>query len=642
MMNPGSPLHRFRFGKFELDLRGCELRKCGHRIKLQEKPFQLLALLLERPGELMSRDELCDKLWGMDTFVDFNQGLNTAVKKLRQALGDTAEDPHYIETQPRRGYRFIGELSAYTPESEPTNSSETSIELIKVKEEIKSLPAGTTVQHQYGRKWQVFPLAAILLIAGTALYFAPFQKSSPGSDHIGSIVVLPFVNLNHDPDQEYLSDELTDVLITGLARAGTLRVISRTSAMEYKGAHKRLPQIARELHVDTALEGSVFRSGNRVRINAKLVRAATDQSLFAETYEGDLSDVLTLQNRICTAIAHRIEVKLTPWQERELSSRISSDAEVYEAYLKGRFFWNKRSLEGLNRAIEYFQEAITKDPRSALAYAGLADCFNMLSFYEGATPRESFPQARAAALKALELDGDLGEAHAALAFSRLHYDWDWKSAESEFRRALILNPNYSNARHWYSHYLLVSGRSQDALTETRKALELDPLSLSINTHLGHHYLYTRNYDKAIAQLRQTLEMDRTAVQAHFWLGRAYEAKGQYEEAVREFRQAMELSPDNVQHRAGLGHVYAASGQVSAARQLLEELEAMPRGKYTSAYFLAVVYAGLNDRQKALNHLRRAYEERAEGVLYLHIDPYFDGLRSDSEFKNLVRGIRPRS
>jgi TolB-like protein len=271
-----------------------------------------------------------------------------------------------------------------------------------------------------------------------------------------------------------LSDGLTDALITGLARAGTLRVISRTSAMEYKGVHKQLPQIARELHVDAVLEGSVFRSGNRVRIGAKLVRAATDQSLFAETYEGDLSDVLALQNGISMAIAHRVEVKLTPWQERELSNSIVTNTQAYEAYLKGRFFWNKRSLEGLNRAIGYFQQAIAKDPRSALAYAGLADCFNMLSFYGGAAPRESFPKAQAAALKALELDQNLGEAHAALAFSRLHHDWDWKSAEAGFRRAIVLNPNYSNARHWYSHYLLASGRSEDALIETRKVLETGP------------------------------------------------------------------------------------------------------------------------------------------------------------------------
>jgi TolB-like protein len=267
------------------------------------------------------------------------------------------------------------------------------------------------VQHQYRKRWRGFLAAAILLVAGVALYLVSRQKPFSEPDRIASMAVLPFVNLNHDPDQEYLSDGLTDALITGLARAGTLRVISRTSAMEYKGVHKQLPQIARELQVDAVLEGSVFRSGNRVRISAKLVRAATDQSLFAETYEGDLSDVLALQNGISMAIAHRIEVKLTPWQERELSNSIVTNTQAYEAYLKGRFFWNKRSLEGLNRAIGYFQQAIAKDPRSALAYAGLADCFNMLSFYGGAAPRESFPKAQAAALKALELDQNLGEAH---------------------------------------------------------------------------------------------------------------------------------------------------------------------------------------------------------------------------------------
>jgi TolB-like protein len=300
-------------------------------------------------------------------------------------------------------------VEADTPESESAKGPEFPIE--PLKEEVGSLSAGTMVQHQYRKRWRGFLAAAILLVAGVALYLVSRQKPFSEPDRIASMAVLPFVNLNHDPDQEYLSDGLTDALITGLARAGTLRVISRTSAMEYKGVHKQLPQIARELHVDAVLEGSVFRSGNRVRIGAKLVRAATDQSLFAETYEGDLSDVLALQNGISMAIAHRVEVKLTPWQERELSNSIVTNTQAYEAYLKGRFFWNKRSLEGLNRAIGYFQQAIAKDPRSALAYAGLADCFNMLSFYGGAAPRESFPKAQAAALKALELDQNLGEAH---------------------------------------------------------------------------------------------------------------------------------------------------------------------------------------------------------------------------------------
>ncbi len=306
--------------------------------------------------------------------------------------------------------------------------------------------------------------------------------------------------------------------------------------------------------------------------------------------------------------------------------------------MKGRFFLDKRSLAGLNRGIEYFNGVILKDPRNALAYAGLADCYNLLSFYGGMPPRAAFPLAEEAAVKALEIKEDLAEAHAALAFSRLHHKLDWKGAESEFRRAISLDPNYANARHWYSHYLLAVGRNEDALSEAKKALALNPLSLSINMHLGHHYLYTREYDDAIDQLRQTLEMNPDSAQAHFWLGRAYEGKQNYPQAIHEFRRAMELSPDDPQNRAGLGHSYAASGQGEAARTVLEELHGMAQARYVSPYLIAVVYAGLEDGGNTIQQLQRAYEERAEGILYLRIDPYFDALRPNAEFKALVRSI----
>lgn len=629
MAHPVQDSRVYRFGNFEVDLTAGELRKFDLKIKLQEKPFQLLTLLVARPGQLISREELRERLWEADTFVDFDQGLNTAVKKLRQALNDSAENPRYIETQPRKGYRFLAPVEAVTP------PEESPVRLTPAPAEASPLVSATARKR---RPWLLGIGISALVLLLAIFVFQRVRGRSSAPSRIESIAVLPLVNLSPDAGQEYFTDGVTDALITGLARIGTLRVISRTSAMQYKGTHKRLPEIARELNVDAVLEGTVFREKTRVRIDAKLIRASTDESLLEETYEGNLGDMLVLQNEVSSKIARRIAIKLTASEEYELSTSAPTNAQAYEAFLKGRFFWNKRSLPGLIKGMQYFQEAIAEDPRSAQAYAGLANCFNMLTFYGGQPPRDSFPKAKEAASRALELDEHSAEAHAALAFAKLHYDWDWSGAESEFRRAITLNPNYPDARHWFSHFLLARSRSADALAETRKALELDPLSLSINTHLGHHYLQTRNYDAAITQLRQTLEMYPSAEQVHFWLGRAYEAKRQFDEAARELQEAIELSPGNTQYRAALGHIRALKGDREAARSILHEMESRARKEYVSAYYMAVLYAGMRDWPHTLEQLRRAHDERAEGVLYLNIDPYFDDLRSQAEFIELTHSI----
>ena len=356
-------------------------------MKLQEKPFQLLALLLERPGRLIKREEMRERLWEADTFVDFDQGLNTAVKKLRQTLNDSAGKPRYIETQPRRGYRFIAAVELVVPEGEAPP--------ISLDEALPPDPGpGPPVATRAARlaKWWGVAAAIVLAAASSILYFThPWGESAAG---IESIAVLPLTNLSADAGQEYLVDGLTDALIGGLARIGTLRVISRTSVMQYKGTHKQIPEIARELRVDAVLEGTVLRSANRVRIATKLIRAATDRTLLAATYEGGLGDILALQNDVSSAIARKVAANVTTTARREPSTPAPSNAEAYEAYLKGRFFWDKRSLAGLTKAIQYFEEAIAKDPRSALAYAGLANCFNMLPFYGGSPPRVAFPKAK--------------------------------------------------------------------------------------------------------------------------------------------------------------------------------------------------------------------------------------------------------
>jgi tetratricopeptide (TPR) repeat protein len=408
--------------------------------------------------------------------------------------------------------------------------------------------------------------------------------------------------------------------------------------MQYKGTHKRLPEIARELNVDAVLEGTLFRNKSRVRIDVKLIRAASDEHLWQETYEADLGDMLVLANEISSNIAQRIAVRLSADERHALISATPTNADAYEASLKGRFFWNQRSLPALQKGIGYFQTAIAADSRSAPAYAGLASCYNMLTFYGGQPPRESFPRAKAAALRAIAIDEKSAEAHAALAFALLHYDWNWTGAEREFRRAIELNPNYPDARHWFSHLLLARGRTAEALAEARTALVLDPLSLSVNTHLGHHYLQARSYDAAIAHLRQTLEMYPSAEQVHFWLGRAYEAKKQFADAERELRQASELSPANAHFRAALAHVHASAGNTTKAKAILAEISALSAKQYVSAYSLAILYAGMKDRAHTFEQLRRAQQERAEGILYLNIEPYFDELRDFPEFAQITRDV----
>ena len=475
-----------------------------------------------------------------------------------------------------------------------------------------------------------------LVLVSIGVFLARYQLREQA--RVKSLAVLPLVNVGPEVSQEYFSDGITDALITGLARIGTLRVISRTSAMQYKGTHKRLPEIARELKVDAVLEGTLFRNKSRVRIDVKLIRAASDEHLWQETYEADLSDMLVLADEISSNVARRIAVKLSADEQHALVSAAPISVDAYEASLKGRFFWNQRSLPALRKGIEYFQTAIAADVRSAPAYAGLASCYNMLTFYGAQPPGESFPKAKEAALRAIAIDDTSAEAHAALAFALLHYDWNWAGAESEFRRSIELNPNYPDARQWFSHLLLARGRTTEALAEAHKALTLDPLSLSVNTHLGHHYVQTRSYDAAITHLRQTLEMYPSAEQVHFWLGRAYEAKKQFADAERELHRASELSPANLHFRAALAHLHASAGNSAKANVILHELSALSEKQYVSAYSLAVLYAGLGDRSRTFEQLRRARQERAEGVLYLNIEPYFDGLRDAPEFNEITRSI----
>ncbi len=485
-------------------------------------------------------------------------------------------------------------------------------------------------------RWVIGALAIVLSLL---IFFAlRFRSQTPAPTGIRSLAVLPLDNLSGEASQNYFADGMTDELITDLAQISALRVISRTSVMVYKGARKPLPQIARELNVDAVVEGTVLRSGDQVRITAQLIEASTDKHLWSQSYEGDLRDTLTLQKKVASAIADQIRINLTPREQAALKNVEVVNPEAYESYLKGRYFWNKRTADGLKVALAYFKQAIEEDPKYAQAYSGLADTYALLGDWQYAvmTPKEASPQAKAAASKALELDSTLGEAHNSLAFVLDGFDWDFDSAGKEFQRAIELNPGYATAHHWYAWHLSLLGRYDEAIVEMRKAENLDPLSLIINADLAELLVLAHSYDESIGQSRKTIEMDPNFALAHNQLAQAYLQKHMYDKAVAELQEAVKLSGGSPTCIANLARAYVASGKRSEAVKLLGDLKKLSNPGHSNASEIAMIYASLGDRDQAMNWLEKGYDERFNpGVL---LRPGFDPLRSDSRFQNLVRRI----
>ena len=455
---------------------------------------------------------------------------------------------------------------------------------------------------------------------------------------IRSLAVLPLENLSGDASQDYFSDGMTDELITELGQISELRVISRTSVMTYKGARKPLPQIARELNVDAVVEGTVLRSGNRVRITAQLIRASADKHLWAQSYEVELRDILALQKKVARSIAEQIRIKLNPNERTELNHPKAVNAEAYEAYLKGRYFWNKRTGEGLKKAIGYFNQAIEKDPNYAQAYTGLADSYALMGDWEYGVlpPTEAFPKAKAAATKALALDNTLGEAHTSLAFVLDLFDWDWGAAEREYRQAVDLSPSYATAHQWYAWHLIVLGRNSEAITEMRRAESLDPLSLIISADMADVLLIARRYDESIQQSRKTMEMDPRFAVTHYQLGQAFVQKHMYDEGIAELQKAIGFSGGNKTFRSSLAYAYATSGRRNEALEILNDLKNRPNNGFSNASEIALIYVGLDEKDQAMTWLEKAYGERFNPSVLIR--PCFDPLRSDPRFQDLLRRI----
>ncbi len=632
-----------RFGLFEVDFERFLLKKGGLKVKLQDQPFQILALLLDRPGEIVSREEIRQELWPDNTFVEFDGGLNTAIKKLRTALNDSADTPRFIETIPRRGYRFLAPVEfsgGGVPETgspkvgESSQPAEVATESSAPSRTQSALDVSPTrLPFRAHKSWMVLALGILcVLIVGYAVWQR--KMSEPP---IRSIAILPLQSLSSDPTQEYFSDGMTDEIITDLAKIRSLRVISRTSMMRYKGTSKSIPEVARELQVDAVLEGSVSRSPDHIHIRAQLIRANPEEHIWAESYDRPLTDEVTLQGELAQQIANAIRAELTAGERAELSRPRPVDPETHSLYLKGRYFWNKRTPDGYRRAIEFFQAAIQRDPNYAVAYAGMADAIVFLG--DPAGQRAAAAKARPYAERALQLDDQLAEAEASLGLIARDYNYDWPEMQTRLKRALEINPNYATAHQWLADaYLAPEGRLKEALVEARKAQELDPLSPIIAADVAKQLYFLREYDEAIAQLKKVLELDPEFVLAHVFLQRNYMAKGMYAEASAELESVKDKCEPEL-YLAEKLFLQAHAGQKKEAQLELQQLLGMSSRASIDPAFLAGSYSGLEDRDNAFQWLEKAREWGSPRATSIKVDMVWDPLRSDPRYPEFVKAMR---
>jgi TolB-like protein/DNA-binding winged helix-turn-helix (wHTH) protein/Tfp pilus assembly protein PilF len=605
-----------RFGEYEANLRSRELRRDGAAVRLPDQSFEVLAMLLEQPGQLVPREDLRNRLWPGDTFVDFDHGLNNAVKRLRDALGDSADVPRFVETLPRRGYRFIGKIDGTEPEA-PAH-----------------IPKQGSEAGQY-RRVLIFLVSAGLAAALLLLFFVTMRwTASSRLAHPMMLAVLPFQNLSGNPSQDYFSDGLTEELITQLGElnGNQLGVIARTSSMMYKHTTKDVGQIGRELGVDYVLESSVRRDGDQVRITVQLIYVKTQAHVWASSYDREVRHSIAVQEEVARAVAQQIRVKLA---NRGAGERPLNPA-ANEAYLRGRYFWNQFTENGFSQAASYFGQAVAVDPKFASAYSGLSDSYAFLVITNAIPPKEGWPKARDAAQRAVELDGALSDGRLSLAHFRMHM-WDWKDAGLEFKRAIALDPSNATAHRWYAAYLVSLAKHQQALEEITEAHRLDPLSLTNNAEVVRTLDYGRQYAEAVQQARKAQLLNPEFPRTHFWLGRVYEQMGNYSEAIAE-AERVGPSPDSTLRVTEMAYACARAGKRAEAGAFLRELHERSKRGYVPAYDLAVVHLALGEKEAALQWLQLAYDEHDWGLIVLAVEPRFDPLRSDQRFQGLVRKV----
>ena len=569
-----------RFGEFELDISAYELRRGGQPVHLERQPMDLLILLVERHRQLVWRADIAKRLWDPGVFVDVEMGVNTAIRKVRQALRDSRESPAFIETISGKGYRFIAPVDA--------------------------APLG---RHQ---------------------------------EAIESVAVLPFANDSADPDGEYLSDGITETLINNLSQIWNLRVVARSTVFRYKGKDIDPQKAGNDLHVRAVVSGRLLQRGNTLIVRAELMNVATGGQLWGGQYNRKPEDVFALQDDLSREISEKLRLRLTGEERQRLTKRYTEDSEAYRLYLKGRYHWNKRSPEGLQKAVEYFQQALDKDPAYSLAYAGLADTYVYLSFFNVVAPREAMPKAKAAAVKGLEIDKALAEAHVSLGYISFTYDGDWPAAGKHFEQALALNPAYTRGHTFYPFYLSSIGRSEEALKVAKGALDLDPASPAVSHSLAVQLYLAREFDQAIEQAHDTLEMDASFAISYAVLGEVYLSKGMHREGQYALEKCSALSRSGAASLALLGYSHARLGERKESLQVIEALKAASKQSFVPALFVALVYAGLEDKDQAFTWLEKAHEERFNRLAYLKVEALWDPLRSDPRFADLLRrvGIPP--
>ena len=647
MPHADSPSTSYRFGLFEVDSRTGELRKQGRPLKLRGRPFDILLLLLARGGDVITREELRQQLWQADTFVDFDHGLNSAINRLREALGDSAENPRFIETLPKRGYRFIAPIEI------PQVTVPAVIPAPVIPAPVQPVPIVTEVSEPaVPRRRLSLPSRVVLLLASgslaiavvvAGLYFKVVRPSAPGSPRT-TLAVLPFQNLSNDAEQEFFSDGFTEEMIAelGALDPGHLGVIARTTTMLYKNARKDVGQIRKDLGVDYVLEGSIRRAGSRMRITAQLVQTTDMTHLWAESYDRDVSDVLAIQREVAMKIAHSLTLAL----QRPPTDRRTTAASfpAYELCLRGKFFREQATEEGARKAIEYFQRAIAIDPSYAPAHSGLADSYRLLGApgWEVEQPSDLLRKAKAGAERALQLDPESSEAHAVLSMVKLDYEWDRAGSEREVLEAIRLNPSSVQAHQYYSSTLTTMGRMEEATAEAHRAMELDPLSAIAGSTLGIRYWYDGHLDEAIAEFNKTLEANPEFGVAHWGLAQCYRQKGDTRRELDELRRAVTLSGNSAYMRAHLAYGLATSGDREHALAIQHELEAEGRERYASPYHSALIAAGLGDQEAMMRALERVYADRSGWIMFLPVEPEFAAVRQLPAFQQLLARVKPQS
>jgi DNA-binding winged helix-turn-helix (wHTH) protein/Flp pilus assembly protein TadD len=583
----------YEFGPFHLHANDRVLLRGDRAVHLTDKVFNILLLLVQKRGHLVTKEELMERIWE-GSIVEENN-LTVSISALRKALSKEQKRVQYIETVPRRGYRFIADVREMQHERvDSTQEKESEASAANAGADISSTAATT-------------------------------------------LAVLPLLNVSDEPNLEYLSDGITESIINALSKLHQLKVLARSTMFRYKGSNIDPIEAGRQLNAHALLTGRVLQINEELIVKLELLNIKEGSQIWGEQYRRKAADIFEVEEEISQEVSEKLKLRLTGEQKKELTKRYTEDIEAYHLYLKGRYCWNKRTGEALKMAIEFFQRAIAKDQDYALAYTGLADCYAIIPFYSNIPPKPAFDEAKKATDKALEIDDTLAAAHASLGFVKEYYEWDWVGADREYNKAIDLNPNYATAHQWYGMYFMKLGRFEKARRELKRALRFDPRSLIINADLGLPFYFTGQYDEAVEQYRKVLEIDGDFIWARFFLGWAYERSGRFSEALGEFQKA-KMIDGRPEVSAMMAHTYAVSGRRDEARNILNILEEQSKHHYISPYYMALIFAGLDDKDRAFGWLEKAYGDRNEWLVWLKVDPRFDCLRTDSRFPELLRRI----